>query len=128
MVQSRRSSFESVAFFSPENSANWPHPWLVIEDARYGCEHVLDAFHLVAQAGDYILVEDTNVSLNQAALELFPNLDREEIDACLENLAVTRRFAEKHESGSLYQIDSFYQDWFGYNVLKSQNSVLRRMR
>ncbi len=122
------STFQSAEFFSPENGANWPHPWLVIEDAHYGCEHVLDALHPVAKAGDYIIVEDTNVSLNQASIDLFPNMDREEIDVCLENLAITRRFATKHEGGSLYQIDTRYQDWFGYNVLKAQNGVLRRMR
>eukprot|EP01006_Ploeotia_vitrea_P056988 TRINITY_DN68143_c6_g12_i1.p1 TRINITY_DN68143_c6_g12~~TRINITY_DN68143_c6_g12_i1.p1 ORF type:complete len:263 (-),score=23.70 TRINITY_DN68143_c6_g12_i1:280-1044(-) len=119
------STTEGAALFTPEFIAAHPKPWFIIEDAHYGCKELLDFLHPILSSGDYVVVEDTNLNMEKACEELYPDLDREEIRVCIENLTVVKNFLTAH--GEEYLIDTFYQDWFGYNCLKHWNSLFRKM-
>lgn len=109
---------------SEELLARLPHPWLVIEDAHEGVCDALDFLHQHGlQAGDYIIVEDTNVALWQGWRD-WPD-----------EAFIARMLAKGREvtewlvaTGGVYRIDTLYQDMFGHNASKAANSILRRMK
>ena len=87
--------------FPPDRVADWPHPWLVIEDAHVNVAGVLDHFHARLQPNDYLIVED---SLQK----------RREIGA----------FMDKYPGA--YDVDTRYTDFFGRNATCAVDSIFIR--
>ena len=79
-----------------------PHPWLIIEDAHVNISGILEYFHPYLQAGDYIIVEDSE--LKQPEIGKFLNM---------------------HENS--YRVDTHYTDFFGHNATCSPDSILTRI-
>jgi cephalosporin hydroxylase len=98
-----------------------PHPWLIIEDIHDNLVEILDYFHQSLQAGDYLIIEDTN----QFMWEVWSDWeDQELIQRGKRKMSELRDWLIKHKSE--YKIDSFYQDFYGYNASKNWNSILKR--
>jgi cephalosporin hydroxylase len=93
-----------------------PRPWLVIEDAghHFGPTlNTLEFFHPLMRVGEYIVVEDANVT-------------EMGVDARYDGgpaRAITE-FLKKREGG--YEIDARYCDQYGPNVTGNTNGYLRR--
>ncbi len=112
---------------TPELLASLPHPWLVIEDAHVNVSGILNHFHSNGlQAGDYIVIEDTNPLLWEYWVQEKGWNVKDEVDNGPHHLmAEVREWLLKHESE--YRIDSHYQDMYGYNVTKNWNGFLKRV-
>lgn len=101
------SGRELGATLSPQFIAGLARPLLVIEDADHEyptTEAVLEFFHPILQAGEYIVVEDV-------------------MSAAGARRALTEFLQQR---GHDYVVDSKYCDFFGYNVTWCMNGFLRR--
>lgn len=102
---------------TPELLASCPRPWLVIEDASHQYAHtraVLQFFEAMMQAGEYLVVEDANVTHMGDDGRFGGGPGR----AVEEFLAAAR---------GRYAIDDDYCDRFGHNVTGNPNGYLRRV-
>lgn len=123
------TTFNAEQIFESFEKRGLQHPWLVIEDAHFGCKDVLQAFKLYARTGDYIIIEDTN-----------PNYHVAKQNSLVKSQLIGRELSEEdqvaHDKGMIVRdffldetdllIDTFYQDYFGYNALKGSNGVIRK--
>lgn len=94
-----------------------PRPWLVIEDADHSYATtlaVLKFFDRYLQTGEYILIED-------GIVDSFGWLDRFKGGP---NKAVSEFMAERAES---YELDTDFNDYFGYNATWNTNGYLKRI-
>jgi cephalosporin hydroxylase len=89
--------------FTKEFLHDAPHPWLFIEDAHANVYGVLSHFHSYFQERDYVIIED---SINKQD--------------------VISRFMQQHPG--LYQLDTYYTDFFGRNVTCAHDSIFVRTR
>jgi cephalosporin hydroxylase len=80
-----------------------PHPWLVVEDAHHNVAAVLDHMHDFMSAGDYLVVEDTDVK-------------REAI----------RSFIAAHPGD--YLVDTKFTDNFGRNATCAADAIFIRTK
>lgn len=78
-----------------------PHPWLVIEDAHHNVSAVLDHMHGFLAAGDYLVVEDSDIK--RPAL---------------------REFTGAHPGA--YLVDTRFTDNFGRNATCAADSIFVR--
>jgi cephalosporin hydroxylase len=78
-----------------------PHPWLVVEDAHHNVAAVLNEIHPYLEAGDYLVVEDSEVK-------------KEAI----------REFLNAHPGA--YQVDTHFTDFFGRNATCAADSIFVR--
>ena len=103
--------------------ATLPHPWLVIEDVHDNLLGILEHFHHQGlQAGDYLIIEDTN----QFLWEVWDDWDDQElIQRGSRRMAELRGWLMQHPD--VYGIDTYYQDMYGYNVSKNWNSILKKL-
>jgi hypothetical protein len=105
---------------SRDEIRRWCHPVLIIEDADHSEETtsaVLEFFHPHLGDGDYVVVEDGNLS------DLYPELYPEHSSGPHRAL---RRFLGEHPSD--YEVDAGLCDLFGYNATTASNGILRRRR
>lgn len=112
-----------AAALSPELLATCPKPWLIIEDCHFFFENQLAFFHSIMTKGDYLIVEDCN----KRHIEFWESQnwpDQEEMKQQSSKPAILTEFLESHPE---YNVDSYYQDAFGYNFAKSQNSILKKV-
>lgn len=99
-----------------------PHPWLIIEDVHDNLLGILDHFHHHGlQAGDYIIIEDTNKFMWEVWSDWG---DQELIQRGAQKMDQLRNWLNSHQEE--YLIDSYYQDMYGYNVSKNWNSILKK--
>ena len=108
------------AVIGDEMAASFERPLLVIEDADHTFETtiaVLRFFHRHTAPGDYVVVEDGNLSDVYPAL--YPNHSSGPHRAI-------RAFLDDHSED--YVIDAAYCDFFGYNATTCSNGFLRRLR
>lgn len=82
--------------------ADLPHPWLAIEDAHENVVGVLRYLDGFLEAGDYLIVEDSEMKKREMA-ELFS------------------------DPGFSYRIDSRYTDFFGRNATCAPDSILKKV-
>lgn len=102
--------------------SNLPHPWLVIEDVHDNLTGILEHFHeLGLQSGDYLIIEDTNHFMWEVWSDWE---DQELIQRGTRKLTELKDWLMKHEDE--YEVDSFYQDMYGYNASKNWNSILKK--
>lgn len=87
--------------FEPALLQSAPHPWLVVEDAHHNVGGVLEHFHPHLSAGDYLVVEDSDVK-------------RETL----------RRFNGMHPGA--YLVDTRFTDNFGRNATCAADSIFVR--
>jgi len=87
--------------FDPALLQSAPHPWLVVEDAHHNVGGVLEHFHRHLSAGDYLVVEDSDVK-------------RETL----------RRFNAMHPGA--YLVDTRFTDNFGRNATCAADSIFIR--
>ena len=107
----------------PEMLSTLEHPWLVIEDAHVNMAGVVEYFHCYGlQSGDYLIVEDTNKFMWEVWWDWD---DKEYIERGVRKLDDFRNWLMKHEED--YDIDTFYQDMYGYNASKNWNSFLKKI-
>jgi cephalosporin hydroxylase len=78
-----------------------PHPWLVVEDAHHNVAAVLETMHGFLVAGDYLVVEDSDVKRD-----------------------IIRKFVAAH-SGD-YLVDTRFTDFFGRNATCAADSIFVR--
>jgi len=115
--------------FVAEHINELPKPWFIIEDAHFGTEILLQDLNEYLTEGGYVIVEDTNIKYNEACKKCFPETEiemKDEYEACAKNLLIVENFLKLYDGK--YLIDSYYQDFFGYNVLKSWNCLFRCMK
>eukprot|EP00439_Symbiodinium_sp_Y106_P080394 s128_g19.t1 len=113
--------------------AELPHPWLVSEDAHQHCATTIRRLHEILRTGDYLVVEDTSVqmqdwfeaNLDEEEAEEERRVTREGIEHLRTKTAALANFCRTH--GEQYRCDTKYLDMFGYNVGKHWNSVLKRV-
>lgn len=99
-----------------------PHPWLVIEDTHENLVGILEHFHSNGlRKGDYLIIEDTNTFMWEVWSDWG---DQEYIQLGLHKMSDLRHWLVEHEQD--YQVDTYYQDMYGYNASKNWNSILRR--
>jgi cephalosporin hydroxylase/predicted 2-oxoglutarate/Fe(II)-dependent dioxygenase YbiX/peroxiredoxin len=77
------------------------HPWLVVEDAHHNVPGVLDWLHRFLVAGDYLVVEDSDVKRD-----------------------AIRAFVDAHPGG--YLVDTRFTDNFGRNATCAADSIFIR--
>lgn len=77
------------------------HPLLIIEDAHVNIVNILNYFHRFLQRGDYIVIEDSAVKVQEL-----------------------KEFMAKNESH--YRVDTYYTDFFGRNMTSAPNSIFVR--
>jgi cephalosporin hydroxylase len=92
---------EPERLFDAELLRSEPHPWLVVEDAHHNVGAVLEHFHRHLSAGDYLVVEDSDVK-------------REAL----------RRFVGTHPGA--YLVDTRFTDNFGRNATCAADSIFVR--
>ena len=92
---------EPEHLFDRELLQSAPHPWLVVEDAHHNVGGVLEHFHPYLAAGDYLVVEDSDVK-------------REPL----------RRFSGMHAGA--YLVDTRFTDNFGRNATCAADSIFIR--
>ncbi|NEP51770.1 MAG: cephalosporin hydroxylase [Moorea sp. SIO3C2] len=107
--------------FSAKMLSELDHPWLIIEDAHVNVSGILNTFHSHGHAGDYIIIEDTNLECWKYWDENFEDIG----DVKSDKIREVSRFLMQYKD--TYKIDAFYQDIFGYNGSKSWNSIIKRM-
>jgi len=90
-----------ATLFPADVLAAAPHPWLVIEDAHHNVAGVLAFFHERLQAGDYLVVEDSDVKRD-----------------------VLAAFDAAHPGQ--YKVDTRYTDFFGRNATCANDSIFVR--
>lgn len=117
--------FQIEKTFTLELLASLPHPWLIIDDAHVNLSGVLDFFHNNGlQAGDYIVVEDTNPLMWEYWINERGWSAKEEVEGGPYDLINgLREWLLKHETQ--YLIDTHYQDMYGYNVTKHWNAFIK---
>jgi len=101
---------------SNEFMSSLPRPWLIIEDASHHYEAtlaVLRFFDPLMQSGEYIVVEDGNVS----------DMGDDAHRAGGPGRAISQFLLE---TGDRYEIDTSYCDYYGHNVTGNPNGYLRR--
>ncbi|NEP85796.1 MAG: cephalosporin hydroxylase [Okeania sp. SIO2C2] len=114
---------EISAVLPTELLDNLPHPWLVIEDVNDNLIGILEHFHHNGlQTGDYLIIEDTNKFMWEVWWDWD---DKEYIERGVRKLDDFRNWLMKHEED--YDIDTFYQDMYGYNASKNWNSFLKKI-
>lgn len=114
---------EISKIFPSETLADFPHPWLIIEDALANPVAVVDYFHNNGlQTGDYLIIEDTNKSVWECWSQNWT--DKDEIEQVKQQVENVMNWLVEHENQ--YLVDTYYQDMFGYNVSKNWNSILKR--
>lgn len=79
-----------------------PHPWLAIEDAHENVAGVLGYLDGFLEAGDYLIVEDSEMKKQELA-QLFS------------------------DPGFCYRVDSRYTDFFGRNATCAPDSILKKV-
>src|SRR5271170_429020 len=94
---------EPERLFDPQLLRSEPHPWLVVEDAHHNVAAVLEQFGKSLQAGDYMVVEDSDVK-------------REAI----------RTFLAAHPGE--YLVDTRFTDFFGRNATCAADSIFVRTK
>jgi cephalosporin hydroxylase len=87
--------------FDPHLLQSEPHPWLVVEDAHHNVAGVLDHMHGFLSAGDYLVVEDSDIK--RPAL---------------------REFLGAHPG--TYLVDTRFTDNFGRNATCAADSIFIR--
>ncbi|MEX0923027.1 MAG: hypothetical protein WDZ84_09635 [Rhodovibrionaceae bacterium] len=85
-----------------EALAALPHPWLAIEDAHENVAGVLGYLDGFMEAGDYLIVEDSEMKKRELA-QIFS------------------------DSGFSYRVDSRYTDFFGRNATCAPDSILKKV-
>jgi cephalosporin hydroxylase len=81
--------------------ASAPHPWLVVEDAHHNVAAVLERFHAFLSAGDYLVVEDSDVKRD-----------------------ALRSFLGAHPGD--YLVDTQFTDYFDRNATCAADSIFVR--
>lgn len=81
-----------------------PHPWLIVEDAHVNVYNIMEFFSKHMMVGDYMIIEDTVVSVKHAAMKDF-----------------------LLKQGDAFAVDTHYTDMFGYNVTWNINGYIRKM-
>ena len=115
---------QMAAIMPPEMLSQFPHPWLIIEDAHANAVGVVDYFHKNGlQSGDYVIVEDTNKMMWEIEWEDWD--DQELLDQGQRKLGELKSWLMLHPNE--YLIDTYYQDMYGYNGSKNWNSILKRV-
>jgi cephalosporin hydroxylase len=98
-----------------------PHPWLIIEDCHVNTSGILDHFYNAGlSVGDYLIIEDTNQDAWDAWLLHW--MDESRVSRGKQKLPNLRKWLSLHLN---MRVDTFYQDFYGYNVGKNWNSILR---
>jgi cephalosporin hydroxylase len=92
---------EPATLFPAEALAAAPHPWLVIEDAHQNVPGVLAWLHERLAAGDYLVVEDSDVKRDALAA-----------------------FDAAHPGQ--YKVDTRFTDFFGRNATCANDSIFVR--
>ena len=87
--------------FDPELLRSEPHPWLVVEDAHHNVTAVVEQMHQFLLAGDYLVIEDSEVK-------------RPDI----------RKFLGGHPGN--YLVDTRFTDFFGRNATCAGDSIFVR--
>jgi cephalosporin hydroxylase len=90
-----------AGLFDPELLQSAPHPWLVVEDAHHNVVGVLKHLHGFLSAGDYLVVEDSDIK--RPAL---------------------REFIGAHPGA--YLVDTRFTDNFGRNATCAADSIFVR--
>jgi cephalosporin hydroxylase len=109
---------ELEATLTAERLATMPRPWLVVEDADHTCETTLATlrfFDLHLRPGDWILVEDGNLS------DIYPSLYP---DATSGPHRALREFLR--ERGDRYRLAAELCDLYAYNGTTCSNGILER--
>ena len=112
------------AVFSAEFLAKQPHPWVVIEDAHESMEPALEYLHHHLTPGDYIVCEDTTpdapvVREVGGVFEQYERLGPIKLHAW-------KKFLAKYEDK--YAVDTFFNDYYGYNCTSYWDGFVRRMK
>jgi cephalosporin hydroxylase len=94
---------DPAGLFDPAIVKTAPHPWLVVEDAHHNVGGVLEHFHPYLAAGDYLVVEDSDVKRD-----------------------VLRRFVGAHPGA--YLVDTRFTDNFGRNATCAADSIFIRTK
>jgi cephalosporin hydroxylase len=89
--------------FAPDLLQSAPHPWLVIEDAHHNVAAVIGHMHRYMKAGDYLVVEDSDIK-------------REAL----------RAFLAAHPGD--YLVDTRFTDNFGRNATCAADSIFVRTK
>lgn len=108
----------------PDMLSELPHPWLLIDDAHVNVPGTMTYFHRHGlQSGDYVIIEDTNLLAFGYCDDTWD--DKDELLRAARKLDDLRGWLMNHEEE--YLIDTYYQDFYGYNVSKNWNSILKRV-
>jgi cephalosporin hydroxylase len=94
---------EPQGLFDPALLQSAPRPWLVVEDAHHNVGGVLEHFHPHFKAGDYLVVEDSDVKRD-----------------------VLWRFVGAHPGA--YLVDTRFTDNFGRNATCAADSIFIRTK
>lgn len=106
---------------------------MLIEDAHVNSVGIIDYFHKhLFKAGDYFIIEDTNIDYNNACYEVWKKTMQTDVSFVkLHNL--NNKIIELknwlHDKGDMYLLDTKYLDIYGIqNASKNWDSVIRKMR
>lgn len=101
-----------------------PHPWLLLEDAHLHTKVILEYFDNFFAPGDYVCVEDgTLYSPNDMGMGLREDKEFEPWGDV--KLVTMKEFISKHPDR--YLVDTYYNDFFGYNATSHWNGIWKRV-
>ena len=109
---------------SPKMLSELPRPLFLMEDSHVNVANNLSYFHNFLHVGDYILVDETSPEVpKDLGMGLYLKYDV--LAGCAKHNEI-KRFLSDHEDH--YAIDSFFNDFFGYNFTTNWNSIIRKMK
>ena len=109
---------------TPKMLSELPRPLIVCEDSHVNIFNNLCYFHNYLQVGDYVVVEDSTPDLPTCmGMGLYAEY---KVLGNLSVLAELKRFVAEHEDE--YAVDTYFNDFYGYNFNTSWNSIIRRMK
>ena len=110
-------------FFNPKFLSKLPRPLILIDGAHVNTPATLRYIHDYLKPGDYIIVEDTHPSLPTTFIMDAQDPDYE--TAGKGKLEIVKDFLKEYKGQ--YTVDSFFTDFFGYNVTWNMNAWIRKM-
>ena len=109
---------------TPKMLSELPRPLILCEDSHVNIFNNLCYFHNYLQVGDYVVVEDSSPDLPTCmGMGLYTEY---EVMGNLSVLTELKRFVAEHEDE--YAVDTYFNDFYGYNFNTSWNSIIRRMK
>lgn len=109
-----------------EELMSLPHPWVVVEDCHVNSYNITNRLSKYMQVGDYYIIEDLSPHCIAEYVDLMdPNARNYKEWGLAKRKEVFEWFVENPD---VFQVDTYYADYLGYNGTTNWDGFLRKMK